>query len=1124
MSVKAVAEAKPAPVRSFTPARSPLLQRQCACGTGAAGGECDVCRPHPLQRRASGPGVGTLPPIVDHVLRSPGHPLDSRTRTFMESRLGHDFGQVRVHTDPHAAESARAVNAHAYTVDQDIAFAAGKYDPGSSSGRHLLAHELAHTVQQRGLQRSSDVRVDGGAEYQRLEREADAAADAVAAGDAVTIDRRAAQPTLSRADAGTVTKAKTKKPQTAKSVLGQHTVTPTEVFTVEDGGNPSSLEEFVVEPFYLPAIKGPAAVDIYKEMAGKGLEATLEIAGAKTKTALWQTRPRTDALRDLWLQKVGWTADAADDLWVRAGGTKPFPNVGKTVCQMDHIVELQVGGTNPPENIQPLDPDPNRESGGLIKRQLETLAVDIANNPKLSSGQPTQVKLRFASVKLSGSLERASKSCPPPKGEATCLTVEACARKLKVEKTPAGKVTIAHADYPISAGGRPNTTVKVPTTFASRAAEVVAIEADPVNAGASTLIPGLLLTTLAHQKGKTKKPDVIQARIDDRDKTRLPISLPPDTKPLRLNVAADGELSLDPADKKGGIAFTYKYLSAGRITAIGIDQAGDLSWEGTITPSVKFLGPLAVRYVQGTLSVTKGLDEAELKKRSVLGMQVTKAEVALQLAPFKPTGTIELRMGSEESPLATARLELGADDVGLTAAGKINVRIPKMQSATADITYKGGGGRDEWLTKLSIKSEDVKLGSAVSVSGQLDATIDKSTIGFAGTISATFPNDSKAELGLRRDPRTGWILAGKGTFHAPKVHDAHVGVTYFLADDRLVATGNAGFKLAAINLSGELEDVTFTIAKGGPPKVYGKGHLEFSRGRASGRLDVHLHENGKFSGKGSLRYKLKENLIVTGTVELNGREKLHVDGELLIARYELFPVHADKKDLFSVDAPVPVPGLSIGATAGLVFHIRGSVGVGYSFGPGTIEPLKFAAGFDPLEADVNAKLAVTGTVKVPASAMLSAAISGSLALQVDAVVGSAGAEGGLRLEGDLILHGGAFARLDAAYERQRLTAEVVAGLDTKLLLGLSLSAFVRAWAGAFGVKGELRQDWTLAKKTIDTQLGFYLSAPFSYANDTGIKLPEVKDITLKKPEVTKENLKRILSELFGQSSSKQVES
>src|SRR5437588_6099007 len=89
-----------------------------------------------------------VPPTVHDVLNSSGQSLDESTRAFMEPRFGHDFSQVRVHTDERAVESAQAVNALAYTVGSDIVFNQGQYAPDAQSGKHLLAHELTHVVQQ----------------------------------------------------------------------------------------------------------------------------------------------------------------------------------------------------------------------------------------------------------------------------------------------------------------------------------------------------------------------------------------------------------------------------------------------------------------------------------------------------------------------------------------------------------------------------------------------------------------------------------------------------------------------------------------------------------------------------------------------------------------------------------------------------------------------------------------------------------------------------------------------------------------------------------------------------------------------------------------------------------------
>ncbi len=92
--------------------------------------------------------TGSAPPAVHRALRSPGEPLAANARAFFEPRLGHDFSNIRVHADSEAAASAKAINAGAYTVGNDVVFAAGAYAPSSEVGRELLAHELVHVLQQ----------------------------------------------------------------------------------------------------------------------------------------------------------------------------------------------------------------------------------------------------------------------------------------------------------------------------------------------------------------------------------------------------------------------------------------------------------------------------------------------------------------------------------------------------------------------------------------------------------------------------------------------------------------------------------------------------------------------------------------------------------------------------------------------------------------------------------------------------------------------------------------------------------------------------------------------------------------------------------------------------------------
>jgi|WetSurSiteA1Bulk_404760.scaffolds.fasta_scaffold00081_7 hypothetical protein len=170
-----------------------LLQRKCACGNHTvAGSECAECANKktglqrklsmgashdPLEREAdrvaaqvmrcpahsglsssplhiqrftgqSSEQTATVPASVNRVLNGSGRPLDTPVRKDMESRFGHDFSQVRVHQGGDAEQSAQDVNAYAYTVGKNIVFAQDRFSPTTQAGRLLLAHELAHVIQQ----------------------------------------------------------------------------------------------------------------------------------------------------------------------------------------------------------------------------------------------------------------------------------------------------------------------------------------------------------------------------------------------------------------------------------------------------------------------------------------------------------------------------------------------------------------------------------------------------------------------------------------------------------------------------------------------------------------------------------------------------------------------------------------------------------------------------------------------------------------------------------------------------------------------------------------------------------------------------------------------------------------
>jgi hypothetical protein len=149
--------------------------------------------------RAGGRTVGakSIPSIVHDVLATPGQPLQANMQSFMGSRLSHDFSNVRVHTDARADESARAVDAAAYSVANHVVLRGGRYDPGVPRDRYLIAHELAHVAQHRpGSSVAGTLSL--GRPDDPLERQAQSAATTVAEGGRAPVQGRSSGMVLRR--------------------------------------------------------------------------------------------------------------------------------------------------------------------------------------------------------------------------------------------------------------------------------------------------------------------------------------------------------------------------------------------------------------------------------------------------------------------------------------------------------------------------------------------------------------------------------------------------------------------------------------------------------------------------------------------------------------------------------------------------------------------------------------------------------------------------------------------------------------------------------------------------------------------------------------------------------------
>jgi hypothetical protein len=119
---------------------------------------------------------------VNYVLGSSGRPMEPQIRGFMESRFGHDFSRIKIHDDMRASESAQMIDARAYTAGEHIVFQRGQYEPQTETGRRLIAHELSHTIQQRGA-------IVGSEEKNRFSSEGSSEREASSTADNILHDR-----------------------------------------------------------------------------------------------------------------------------------------------------------------------------------------------------------------------------------------------------------------------------------------------------------------------------------------------------------------------------------------------------------------------------------------------------------------------------------------------------------------------------------------------------------------------------------------------------------------------------------------------------------------------------------------------------------------------------------------------------------------------------------------------------------------------------------------------------------------------------------------------------------------------------------------------------------------------
>lgn len=1059
---------------ALLPKPSPVLPPPAAAPAVSAGARL-------VQAKSGLGGGGTMmaPPITDA-----GRPLDSTTRQTMESGFGQDFGHVRVHDDARAHDHARELNARAYAAGDHIVFGEGHYRPETAMGRALIAHELAHTVQQGGVQMKADGPLPAAADAE-LEGQADRAAAAVTAGRSAPALSRIGAPAVFRAPGDEPAPSGTPDPAPAPAPTapqGQTTQSaknvPAWVTGFENDSNPADLA-----PAYLGVRHGPVFKMPLEKGANDAVQEAYKRGGAVSTVyttgnqSSYKEGLSSEGYQSQWLGKYGYTSFAALSKTV-LGSTDPdvvavldkpagansknFDTNRKFVtalaggiraagCAVDHIVEKHMGGASVPSNLQLFDDKRNSASGSQSWNKVKDLVSEL-RAPGMRGAKAAQIQIFYTAVEV-------DKGPPDPSYEIEKLV----STKLK----GSDKVIKAAEGVPVNLVSGPNHAV---TNIKDKGTSII-------DTAAERVVQGLKLTTYTRSPaGPAGKFDEAVGEFDHKAMQKLKpadsivkikaekIAAPAAPNPPAGGgdaVAADAaretrKFEIAPGPRK--IPFEYPNLSPGFVTSLAITDKGELTGSGVIYPRIKFLGEIHFNFTRDTMTLSRDIDPKSLKS-PIPGFRFTGGKFDMQLAPkLVPSGTVNFELGPQKKPIVTGDVTAKYEGGAFIAEGNIKPGpgIPGAEGASGQIRYASDKG---WSGRLDITSSAIK-NTVINASVVMQQKGEELDIQAEGGAKITI-KDKVFDL------RAKWVdgsitYSFKGKWEKPfKIVD-EIEATVLYRNDYLKITGGGGFHFRT--WSGHI-DMVYERFSGGGVKVSGTGNVdvETKDKKGKGSLEAHIDETGAIWGKGKIAYQITPTIRPELEVDLDRQNHLHITGSLTLGPYTLFDRYPkdgrDNHEIFKIKSPkftVPTPILGVTVYA----QLTASVGYGFYIGPAIVESIKITGSFDPLEENPNVVAKLVGKFDCPVGAK----IYGTLGAHIgaDAAMGLAELDGGITVTPSLDATAHAKAEATGEYAQGNFKVGVKPSVDLSLDAMLKIGGEVTASAA-----------WGLFSHTWDFEIASY---------------------------------------------------
>lgn len=1064
----------------------------------------DAASPPPqaviAQRRSSlGPGSAMAPPI-----RDAGRPLEPAVRGRMETGFGRDFSSVRVHDDARAHDNARDLKALAYASGSNLVFGEGAYRPGTPSGDALIAHELAHTVQQSGVQMKADGPLPAAADAE-LERQADRAALDVTSGRTVSGLSLIGRPAVFRTDTPVVAGTQPPAAGPALSTAGGNTqkLPPGMTAIVDDPVGLGTKELIVsLDSFDLPLEKGmgPWVKEAYdKAAAGERLVFSPTITG----NSIAAYKEDADTYRTMWLNNFGFTTTKEMSAAFLASGNAQVktaladPAVAALVagldknqqasgCDIDHIVERQMGGVSIPSNLQLLVSSKNQPSGRKIYEALKEKVVAI-RDPSMRGPGVKKVQVRI------------KKAVVPAGTSDPSYIVENLLRKGAVKGSDAVKAKSDGSPVTLSAGGF-SETVNIRDTGVSQIDQMV-----------KHIVPGIkLLTYTRGQGGPKSKADTVDGELEGKAVTKTGsataavklIAEPGSAAPAAAAPAAGGAPAATPATatapagesrvlklaKTTGtdVKFYYPWLSPGTLTTLAMTDKG-LTGTGKITPSLPFLKPLDITYGPDLLALSLPLDYKKLSP-PVAGFRFTSGELKLTLSPqFSPSGELGFSVGPEASPVINGKLSAAYRDGAFIATGTITParKLPGIDAAEGKVEYHSQNG---WSGKITAAT----AGATAAATAELGfKTVGgKLTPYGTGKVVSQVLN-SNLEMTISWN---GQAVGYHGSVTIPKPLPMVKSVTLEggYVDNVLVVSGKAPVEWRSFKSDIK---VVYRRKDGETGKFSGAGSFDLNVGKATGKLNLNFDEEGHAWGSGSLAYEVSPGIkpVLAATVSKDKRIKINGGVDLPdITLAKAWPTPPGHITLikgvgakFSISAGIP---------AVTVFgRLSASAGVAYGVGPVMLKGVKFNGSAYPFEDDAKIEATLSGKLSVPAFGEIYGTFGARIGAEV--AMGVVGAEGGIDITPSLRVQGEAALNFSSKYANGGFSmaadATVTGAMIAKLKVDLK--------AEVYGLWHTLSYGWEKNLASVSKQLGPELELTLGkVAYDQGkITWPSLSQVKMK---------------------------